>query len=185
MRISRFIPILAIAAAASAPAIAATEVCGNTSFSALAATDCRGAFTGNINGSASEIAYLVSQWGGSFTYMGKSDDAGSGPFTSNPSGNGPSTLTFDSPLSGMFVIGLKAANNHSYYLFNAASPITSLTFDTTAGVALNPRGIAQDLSHANLYIGVVPEPESYAMMLAGLGLMGFVARRRKQQDASA
>ena len=28
----------------------------------------------------------------------------------------------------------------------------------------------------------VPEPETYAMMLAGLGLMGFVARRRKQQE---
>lgn len=26
----------------------------------------------------------------------------------------------------------------------------------------------------------IPEPETYAMMLAGLGLMGFVARRRKQ-----
>ncbi len=26
----------------------------------------------------------------------------------------------------------------------------------------------------------VPEPESYAMLLAGLGLMGFVARRRRQ-----
>ncbi|MES2553545.1 MAG: FxDxF family PEP-CTERM protein, partial [Pseudomonadota bacterium] len=25
----------------------------------------------------------------------------------------------------------------------------------------------------------VPEPETYGMMLAGLGLMGFVARRRK------
>jgi choice-of-anchor A domain-containing protein len=29
----------------------------------------------------------------------------------------------------------------------------------------------------------VPEPESYAMLLAGLGLMGFIARRRKQAAA--
>ena len=29
----------------------------------------------------------------------------------------------------------------------------------------------------------VPEPETYAMMLAGLGLLGFIARRRKQQAA--
>ena len=29
--------------------------------------------------------------------------------------------------------------------------------------------------------GVIPEPETYAMLLAGLGLMGFVARRRKQK----
>jgi hypothetical protein len=29
-------------------------------------------------------------------------------------------------------------------------------------------------------VSAVPEPESYAMMLAGLGLMGFVARRKKQ-----
>jgi hypothetical protein len=26
----------------------------------------------------------------------------------------------------------------------------------------------------------IPEPETYAMMLAGLGLLGFAARRRKQ-----
>jgi len=30
----------------------------------------------------------------------------------------------------------------------------------------------------------VPEPESYAMLLAGLGLMGFIARRRKSTNAS-
>jgi N-acetylmuramic acid 6-phosphate (MurNAc-6-P) etherase len=29
----------------------------------------------------------------------------------------------------------------------------------------------------------VPEPETYAMLLAGLGMMGFVARRRKQKAA--
>jgi len=34
-------------------------------------------------------------------------------------------------------------------------------------------------------VAVVPEPESYAMMLAGLGLLGVVARRRKQKTALA
>jgi hypothetical protein len=27
----------------------------------------------------------------------------------------------------------------------------------------------------------IPEPETYAMMLAGLGLLGFVARRRRER----
>jgi hypothetical protein len=34
-------------------------------------------------------------------------------------------------------------------------------------------------------VSAIPEPETYAMMLAGLGLMGFVARRRKQIVAVA
>jgi len=29
----------------------------------------------------------------------------------------------------------------------------------------------------------VPEPETYAMLLAGLGMLGFIARRRKQNAA--
>ena len=33
-------------------------------------------------------------------------------------------------------------------------------------------------------ITAVPDPETYAMMLAGLGLLGFAARRRKQAQAA-
>ena len=31
----------------------------------------------------------------------------------------------------------------------------------------------------------VPEPETSAMMLAGLGMLGFAARRREQKEAAA
>jgi hypothetical protein len=37
--------------------------------------------------------------------------------------------------------------------------------------------------HGTLSITAVPEPENYAMIVAGLGLMGFVARRRKNTQA--
>ncbi len=35
--------------------------------------------------------------------------------------------------------------------------------------------------HINNFAGAVPEAETYAMMMAGLGLLGLMARRRKQQ----
>jgi uncharacterized protein YjiK len=42
--------------------------------------------------------------------------------------------------------------------------------------------IATELARSRLIVltAPVPEPETYAMLLAGLGLLGFVARRRKQ-----
>jgi len=34
-------------------------------------------------------------------------------------------------------------------------------------------------------VAAVPEPETYAMMMAGLGLVGFMSRKRRQEGATA
>ncbi|MEY4908734.1 MAG: hypothetical protein RL260_2452 [Pseudomonadota bacterium] len=39
------------------------------------------------------------------------------------------------------------------------------------------------MDNVNISAAAVPEPESYAMMLAGLGALGFMSRRRKQPQA--
>ncbi len=39
--------------------------------------------------------------------------------------------------------------------------------------------------NGNMILAAVPEPESYAMLMAGLGLLGFVSRRRKKEETAA
>lgn len=47
----------------------------------------------------------------------------------------------------------------------------------TVDSMISGRGYAQDV----VVFTAVPEPETYAMMLVGLGLLGFSARRKRQQ----
>ena len=57
--------------------------------------------------------------------------------------------------------------------------------DRSINLAYNIGTIATDSSVTIGYEYVfapVPEPETYAMLMAGLGLMGLIARRRKQQS---
>jgi hypothetical protein len=48
---------------------------------------------------------------------------------------------------------------------------------TTGGTFANAQGGPETIAAARL-TAAIPEPQTYAMMLAGLGLMGFIARRR-------
>ena len=51
---------------------------------------------------------------------------------------------------------------------------------TTQALTFGPQGNGQTTQGLVATITPVPEPESYAMLLAGLGLMGAVAKRRKK-----
>jgi probable HAF family extracellular repeat protein len=55
--------------------------------------------------------------------------------------------------------------------------LNSLLSQSGGVVLTDARGIN---NHGQVaVIGSIPEPETYAMLLAGLGLLGFIARRRK------
>jgi hypothetical protein len=55
---------------------------------------------------------------------------------------------------------------------------------TSVSFAANRNAFETD-NHAFIAAAPIPEPEIYAMMAAGLGLMGFVARRRQRYGAVA
>jgi hypothetical protein len=55
------------------------------------------------------------------------------------------------------------------------SPITLGTFSSFEQHAQARRDIA---SGSVIVAAAIPEPETYGMLLAGLGLLGFIARRR-------
>lgn len=61
----------------------------------------------------------------------------------------------------------------------------ALDYSTIAGVAgqVQDHHIWFNIATASPPPPPVPEPETYAMLLAGLGLLGFTARRRKQPNA--
>ncbi|MCV2366640.1 PEP-CTERM sorting domain-containing protein [Roseateles oligotrophus] len=167
------------AMAATLPAWA--ESCHDSNFSSLAAADCRGSQAGFLSGNASEISYLSSQWVGQWAYAGSSADIGNGPFTQNPQVMFSGLLSFDTPISGDFIIGMEVGEQHSFYLFHAPNGLTSVTFDSTEGVGTDPQGNPLPLTHATLYTpSPVPEPASYALLLAGLGTVGFVSARARQ-----
>lgn len=75
-----------------------------------------------------------------------------------------------------------AGNGHNWTTFNtsfiAGSTSTMIGFRATG----TSDTLGSSLDKVSL-TAAVPEPQTYALMLAGLGALGFVARRRNRQQA--
>ncbi|MCB5184568.1 PEP-CTERM sorting domain-containing protein [Methylobacillus gramineus] len=79
-------------------------------------------------------------------------------------------------LKGSLVNFVNTDTAADYYYFTwdltgIASPITSYTLNFNIG-------FSQSLAFQVDQVAAVPEPETYAMLMLGLGVMGFAARRR-------
>ena len=113
-------------------------------------------------------------------------------FTVAPGYNFTLTTTLNQ-LTGINLLAAELWNGAGTTQYATGTPflITSTTPSILAPGAYDLR-VTGTLSAASGFFNAsvnfnsapIPEPETYAMMLAGLGLMGFVARRRRQNAAA-
>jgi PEP-CTERM motif len=73
------------------------------------------------------------------------------------------------PASNTSSLTLASSSNYKLYFGSIGAGLPGMT----TGLQLDNVSVAA--------VSPVPEPESYAMLLAGLGALGFVSRRRQQQ----
>lgn len=153
--------------------------CSGADISVAGAT-CLGFFSGNLNGNSPTVGNVnnaLAPWNFSL-----SQAVNSSFMLSSLNGT---TINFTQQLYGDTIVGIhfgnvtgangvKSNNVTAFYRFDAGNTTGIDSFTTTFG----------SLSNATLYTtgapGVVPEPETYAMLMAGLGLLGFMARRRQR-----
>jgi hypothetical protein len=74
-----------------------------------------------------------------------------------------------------FDYGSIGAGTYHFIVNGHVAPLTpGLTPPQTVGNSIGLRSFT-----ANIAVSAVPEPEGYALMLAGLGAIGFLSRRRR------
>ena len=97
----------------------------------------------------------------------------------------PSTQALDPGATGFYVYQAKMGDNFTL----GTSARTSPTFSVNGALPLGsyivgyldpPHTVTATANSAAIIVSPVPEPQTYAMLLAGLGLIGFTTWRRKQ-----
>jgi len=147
---------------------------------------------------ASVAAHADTVW--NFTYSGDGVSA-SGSFTTVGDGSTPSAVTSisgtysDAQVANGTIDGVVALGTDGGFYYDnlfGGSPLFSnsgLLFDVDGGIHVNLYTVGNDYRSVKWLDGgvvdtavtlAVPEPGSVAMLLAGLGALGFASRRRSR-----
>jgi PEP-CTERM motif len=140
------------------------------------------AYSFNFNVNAGDYLYVMAlDWGQPHSWQGMFTTPTGTIFSNAASWVGAAT-----PITGTLV-NAAVINSASWGPINSVLPYNSYPW---GAVVNNPNanwiwtsginsGDVNVLFRTTSPVAAVPEPETYAMMLAGLGLMGFMVRRKK------
>lgn len=177
LRAAAAVALLGIAGSAYAelpPVVAPCSVADIT----INAIDCRGFYSSQLlSGNPGDVAVQIEALGElGFTWDGVTVSS----FQSGLAG--ATTVSFATPLIGMTYIGVHYGGGSASPLPNGGSVTAFYSLDAGAGITSLQLAYGAS-SDVKVYstTAPVPEPETYALLLAGLGVVGFMARRRKQQ----
>jgi len=109
------------------------------------------------------VSYISFLWGSPDLYNTLTVTTTTGNFNYTV---GPTSLNFS------VTNGNQSFSQYVEFIATAGTMITGLTFASPSQDAFESANFS--------IVRVVPEPETYALMLAGLGALGFISRRRRR-----
>lgn len=166
----------------------------DVTFAGLASDQCVISGVNPQQGPTGNTSGFDGTFGGGWSLLGKVTGSGSNTlggvnftwgFAQTTGTTGTWSLTADKNTTLDLVFAMHASDHSGAFLFDDQPMLANvLTNGTWAINWLNNGGNVPDFSNVTLFARdvvttPVPEPETYALLLAGLGVIGFMAKRRK------